>query len=51
MQYSITQTQLTCINIIIRTLQEAINRECFSENEINNILKTIEKLTNKEEYN
>ena len=46
MQYSITQTQLTCINIIIRTLQEAINRECFSEDEINNILKTIEKLTN-----
>ena len=46
MQYSITQTQLTCINIIIRTLQEAINRECFSEDEINNILKTIKKLTN-----
>ena len=46
MQYSITQTQLTCINIIIRTLQEAINRQCFSEDEINNILKTIEKLTN-----
>ena len=46
MRYSITQTQLTCINIIIRTLQEAINRECFSEDEINNILKTIEKLTN-----
>ena len=46
MQYSITQTQLTCINTIIRTLQEAINRECFSEDEINNILKTIEKLTN-----
>jgi hypothetical protein len=45
MQYSITQTQLTCINIIIRTLQEAINRECFTEDEINNILKTIEKLT------
>lgn len=46
MRYLITQTQLTCINIIIRTLQEAINRECFSEDEINNILKTIEKLTN-----
>ena len=46
MRYSITQTQLTCINIIIRTLQEAINRECFSEDEINNILKTIKKLTN-----
>ena len=46
MQYSITQTQLTCINIIIRTLQEAIDRKCFSSDEINNILKTIEKLTN-----
>ena len=46
MNYMINQTQLTCINIIIRTLQEAINRECFSEDEINNILKTIEKLTN-----
>ncbi len=44
MQYSITQTQLTCINIIIRTLQEAINRECFTESEIDNILKTIKLL-------
>jgi len=46
MNYMINQKQLTCINIIIRTLQEAINRKCFSEDEINNILKTIEKLTN-----
>ena len=46
MNYMINQKQLTCINIIIRTLQEAINRECFSEDEINKILKTIEKLTN-----
>jgi len=45
MHYSITQTELICINILIRTLQEAINRQCFSEDEINNILKTIEKLT------
>jgi len=45
MHYSITQTELTCINILIRTLQEAINRKCFSELEIKNILKTINKLT------
>ena len=46
MHYSITQTELTCINILIRTLQEAINRQCFSEEEIQNIIKTINKLTN-----
>ena len=40
----INQKQLTCINILIRTLQEAINRECFDENEIQKILKTIEAL-------
>jgi hypothetical protein len=45
MNYSITQTELTCINILIRTLQEAINRQCFSEEEIQNIIKTIDKLT------
>lgn len=45
MHYSITQTELTCINILIRTLQEAINRQCFTEEEIQNIIKTIDKLT------
>ena len=45
MHYSITQKELTCINILIRTLQEAINRQCFSEEEIENIVKTINKLT------
>ncbi len=44
MNYMINQKQLTCINILIRTLQEAINRECFDENEIQKILKTIEAL-------
>ena len=44
MNYIINQKQLTCINILIRTLQEAINRECFDENEIQNILKTIKEL-------
>ena len=46
MNYMINQKQLTCINILIRTLQEAINRECFDENEIQKILKTIENLNN-----
>ena len=47
MNYSITQTELTCINILIRTLQEAINRKCFSEEETAKIYKTIESLTRK----
>ena len=44
MNYMINQKQLTCINILIRTLQEAINRECFNEDEIQNILKTVNEL-------
>jgi hypothetical protein len=47
MKYEITQTELTCINILIRTLQEAINRKTFSESEIENIYKTIEKLNSR----
>ena len=39
MKYMINSKQLTCINIIIKTLQEAINRECFSEEEITKIIK------------
>jgi len=46
MHYSITQTQLTCINILIRSLQEAINRNCFDEDEMRRISKTIDKLNN-----
>jgi len=44
MHYSITQTELTCINILIKVLEEAINRECFNEEEIQKILKTVKKL-------
>ena len=44
MNYMINQKQLTCINILIRTLQEAINREIFNEDEIQKILKTVEEL-------
>lgn len=45
MNYSITQTELTCINILIKVLQEAINRNCFNEEENKNIIKTINTLT------
>ena len=45
MKYQITSTELTCINILIRTLQEAINRDSFSKREVENIIKTISLLT------
>jgi hypothetical protein len=45
MNYKINHTQLTCINILIKILQEAINRKCFDEEEIKKIYKTVEKLT------
>jgi len=44
MNYAINHRQLICINILIRTLQEAINRKCFDEDEIQKILKTVEEL-------
>ena len=47
MNYMINKKQLTCINIIIKTLQEAINRECFSEEEITKIIKTVDILCEK----
>ena len=44
MKYEITQTELLCINILIRTIQEAIIRNTFNEDEIEKIIKTINKL-------
>ena len=44
MKYEITHTELTCINILIRTIQEAIDRDTFDQKEIQNIMKTIDKL-------
>ena len=44
MEYKITHKELTCINILIKILQEAISRNTFSDQEIKNIYKTIEKL-------
>jgi hypothetical protein len=44
MKYEITETELKCINILIRALQESINRNAFSTSEVDNIYTTIEKL-------
>jgi hypothetical protein len=49
MKYEITHTELTCINILIRTIQEAINRDTFNDSEIQNIMKTIDKLNERAE--
>ena len=51
MNYIITQTELTCINILIRTLQEAINRNCFAKDEIEYIYKLVDKLTSTDSEN
>ena len=45
MNYQITQKQLSCINILLKVLQEAINRETFSQEEEEKIYKTVEMLT------
>tara|TARA_B100000941_G_scaffold290414_1_gene272348 strand:+ start:231 stop:386 length:156 start_codon:yes stop_codon:yes gene_type:complete len=37
--YSINEKQLKAINVLIRTVQEAINRNTFSSNEVNQIVK------------
>ena len=42
--YTITESHVKAINVLIRILQEAINREAFSKNEVDNIIKTIEYL-------
>lgn len=44
--YKITPTELTCINILIRTIQESINRGTFSDIETKNIYRTVDQLTN-----
>ena len=49
MKYEITHTELTCINILIRTIQEAINRDTFNDSEIQNIMKTLDKLNERSE--
>lgn len=44
MEYKITHKELTCINILIKILQEAIDRNTFNNKEIENIYRTIDKL-------
>ena len=45
--YSITQKEIKCINILIRTIQEAINRNTFTEQEINKIINVTEILSSR----
>lgn len=40
-KYLINNKQLKAINVLIRTLQEAINRNAFSKEEINKIENVI----------
>ena len=44
MEYKITQKQLTCINILIKILEEAITRDTFEKDEVEKIIKTVETL-------
>ena len=44
MKYEITNLELKCINILIRTVQEAINRNTFTNEETQKIINTIDKL-------
>ena len=37
--YTIDEKQLKAINVLIRTVQEAINRNTFSSNEVNQIVR------------
>ena len=43
-KYIITKTQLKMINILIKTVEESINRSTFSQDEIEKIKKTIKIL-------
>ena len=43
-KYIITKTQLKMINILIKTVEESINRNSFSKNEIEKIQKTVKIL-------
>ena len=47
--YTINEKQLKAINVLIRTVQEAINRNTFSNNEVDRIVKVTNILN--EDYN
>jgi len=44
-EYRISSTELTCINVLIKTIEVAINRKTFSESELKGIYKTVNLLT------
>ena len=44
-KFVITEKELKCINIMILSLNEAINRDTFTNDEIYKIVKTINILT------
>ena len=48
MKYEITSTELKCINILIRIIQEAINRNAFTDAEVNKIINVIEALSSRQ---
>ena len=48
MKYEITAQELTCINILIRVIQEAISRNVYSDREIDKILETINMLNRRQ---
>jgi len=43
--YQISKSEVVCINILIKTIEEAINRNTFNEHELDKIYKTVETLT------
>ena len=45
--YLINERQLKAINVLIISLQEAINREAFNKNEIDKIINVIDILNQK----
>ncbi len=47
-KYEITYQELKCINILIRVVQEAINRDIYTKSEIDKILSTISQLNKRQ---
>ncbi len=45
MNYIVTAKQVKAINVMIRVLEEAINRNTFTKDEIEKIVKTVDILS------
>ena len=43
--YVVTESQVKAVNVLLKVVEEAINRKCFSEDEVENILKISKKLS------